>query len=972
MQENKVEEIKIGDKIRIGERIGEVIKITQRNETYIFKVAFPEDSPKDFVAPPTKIEKIYSPLEKLQSATFSSLYDFDLHFESIRLSLAYNYDHLLSLSFTRTNLEPYQVEAVHKVLNAYKHRFLIADDVGLGKTIEAGIVLKELSLRGFAKRILVVVPASLRFQWHRELKERFDENFIIYDSSYINSLKQSLPKDVNVWEVHSKIITSLDYAKREDVLVELERAKWDVIIFDEAHKLSASKYGNEIKRSQRYKLAQDLQDKTESLLLLTATPHKGDSFAFYTLLSLINPYIFENENKIISSRLNEIMIRRGKDGIFDSEGKPVFKPRQVTTVPVIYTEKEKELYESVTFYVQEYFNLAKAEKNRAVGFAMVLLQKRMVSSIAAIRSSLKNRLVNLLTNPVSLTKEEEIRLRDYLEDPDSIDDWEKERLEKKIETISLQTTPEGLKEEISVLQGLVTLSDKIDIDSKGETLLQFVKGILEKDPQEKILIFTEYRDTLNYLKNLLKDYNPLVIHGGMNMNERKEAEEYFKSPSFNILIGTEAAGEGINLQFCHIMVNYDLPWNPNRIDQRIGRLHRYGQKRDVKVYNLFVTDTREGIILARLMEKVSLIEKELGGKISEIVGFILEGMDIQNLIMEAISENKPPEVSIKNLEQAIEDRKKAYETIEKFFLMDLRKFDLEETLKVIKKSEQKSASEQEIERFVRAFLNRLNGKIEPTRKKLVYRITTPKEILKEGIKEEYDAITFSKKVAKDIGEKVEFIAFGHPLLEAIIEYCKDKNHKFGGRTTVKLTNKFQQAGLICNFLLGFDDATGKTIFEEILPVFVSIAGKTYILSPKDIPEFLESPFDIYQNKIENIKDKIFQLYEKAYKIALEKAKEFCGDVQKKKSREIKIKKVDVQKFFSSRIEEEQKKIEGYQQRLKLGEEMEIAIRSSKKKIDDLELEFNRTLQKLEEEEIVIERDPELLSVALIIPENEPL
>jgi SNF2 family DNA or RNA helicase len=207
---------------------------------------------------------------------------------------------------------------------------------------------------------------------------------------------------------------------------------------------------------------------------------------------------------------------------------------------------------------------------------------------------------------IPLSKEEETRLRDYFEDPDSMDDWEKERFERRLEVLTLPTTPEGFKKEISLLKTLVKISEEILIDSKGEALVKFIKGVLEKDPKGKILVFTEYLDTLNYIVRILKDegYNPLIIHGEMDMGSRRKAEELFSSPAFNLMVATDAAGEGINLQFCHIMVNYDLPWNPTRIDQRIGRLHRYGQKRDVKVHNLFVTDTREGQILARLIRRL--------------------------------------------------------------------------------------------------------------------------------------------------------------------------------------------------------------------------------------------------------------------------------------------------------------------------------------------------------------------------------
>jgi superfamily II DNA or RNA helicase len=964
--------IKIGDKVRIGDRIGEVIRIDNRGSSTIIKAAFEEGPAKDFVCPPTKIEKILSPIEQVQNNKFDSPIVFDLHYEANRLSLAYAYDHLLSLSFTRTNLEPYQVDAVYKTLNTYKHRILLADDVGLGKTIETGMILKELSLRGFANRVLIIVPAPLRFQWQRELRERFDESFIIYDSSYLETIKESLPKDANAWETNPKIITSLDLAKREEVLNELERVAWDVIVFDEAHKLSVTKYGNKIERSLRFRLAQALYDKTDSILLLTATPHRGDPFAFYTLLTLIDPYIFENENKIASEKLNTIMIRRGKDGIVNAEGKPVFRPREVVTIPITYSKKEIELYDAVTGYVQEFYNLAKSQKNRAVGFAMVLLQKRMVSSIAAIRSSLKNRLTNLMKGYIPLSKEEETRLRDYFEDPDSMDDWEKGRFERRLEILALPSTPEGLKKEIAFLKALVEISEGISIDSKAEALVKFIKGILEKDPKEKILVFTEYIDTLNYIIGILKDqgYNPLIIHGEMDMHTRREAEELFRTPAFNLMVATDAAGEGINLQFCHIMVNHDLPWNPTRIDQRIGRLHRYGQKRDVKVHNLFVTDTREGQILARLMQKVAIIEKHLGGKISEIVGFVLEGINLQDLIMRAVAENKPVEATAQDIERAIDERRIAFDTIEKAFLIDLKRFDLEETLKVIERSKERSATEEEIERFVRSFFNLFNGKLESAKKKFVYRLTPPKEILREGMKERYEAVTFSKEVAKDLGEEVQFLAFGHPLLESIIDYCRDKSYRFGGRATIKYTDKFDKDGFLFTFLLAFDDATSKTINEDILPVYATLDGDIHFPGSRLIAVLNNDIPDKFHQELDKFVSKVEALYDKAYESALQKAKGLCSSVQIRKSREIKIKREDAKKFFDNKIKEEEERIKDYRLRQSLGEDMAIAIRGLERRIEDLKAELKKALDRFEEEELVIERNPELFSVAIIIAKDK--
>ena len=689
------------------------------------------------------------------------------------------------------------------------------------------------------------------------------------------------------------------------------------------------------------------------------------------LISLVDPYIFENETNISSPKLDSIMIRRGKDGLRDENGNPVFRPRRVLTLPVHFTDTEKGLYDAVTNYVRDIYNAAKFQNNRAVGFAMVLFQKRMVSSIEAIKQSLKNRLSNLIKGEVtSLTKEEEIRLTDYLEDPDSMDDWEREKFEKKLEVLTLPVTPEALKAEIAILKILIETAEKIKVDSKAERLLEFVKGIL-KDPQEKVLIFTEYRDTLKYLVDLLEreGFNPVIIHGGMSMGERREAEELFRSGGIRIMVATDAAGEGINLQFCHIMINYDLPWNPNRIDQRIGRLHRYGQKRDVKVHNLFVSNTREGQILGRLFQKISIIERELGGKVSDIVGVVLEGVKLDEIIMNALAENKPVEVTSKDIEKAIEDRKYAYQKIESSFLMNLKKFDVEGTLKVIKESKDRSASERDIENFVRTFCNSLGGRIEPTRKKEIYRLYPQKDILSKEVREKYEKITFSKELAKTLGsEQTEFLAFGHPLLEAIIDYAKDKTWTFGGRVTVKVLKGIRNPGLLFNFIMKFMDGTGRLLSEEILPLFIDSEEKVRQLNPRKIVNFPNlSAEPISSPLIQNLIAKSDQFFEKVKDFAIEKAKVYCSKVQKRKDREIKIKTEDATRYFEIRLKEEKRRISEYKTDLFKGKDMEIAIRAAERRLHDLNTQYKKVLDNLEEEGVVIEEMPELISCAVILP-----
>lgn len=969
--------INVGDKVRVGAQVGEVTKIEQFGESTQYRIYF-SDGLRSIFSPPTEIEKINSPVEMIKNLQFDEAHRFDLLTEATRLSLAYEYDHLLSLSSTRTFLEPYQVEAVYKVLSAFKQRFLIADDVGLGKTIEGGMIMKELIARGRGNRILITVPASLQLQWKNEMYERFDENFMIYNSAFVNSLKDSLPKDANVWEHHNKIITSLDYAKQENVKAELRRTTWNLIVFDEAHKLSNPK---ESGKTQRYKLGESIKDQADNLLLLTATPHNGDSFAFYSIIRLIDPYIFKDPESISPDKLQRVMIRRGKKGIKDSEGKPVFKDRIVKSVPIEYSKKEQELYEAVTEYVKHEYNLAQKQGNRAYGFAMIILQKRMASSICAITKSLKNRLEKILGKVHTELNEDEIRiLRRYHEGTEGneqfgmedFDPVEIEWLERKLETMTLDKTPEEFQIEIDKLKELIKLAEETDVDTKAETVINFIVETLKKNPKEKILVFTEYKDTLNYLNEKIKGkrIETAIIHGDIKVGqERKAQEDKFKDPNINVMVATEAAGEGINLQFCHIMINNDLPWNPNRIDQRIGRLHRYLQKKDVYVYNLVTTTTREGKIFLRLIEKINIIEKQLGGSISNILGTLLRDVNLEALIMEALSKEKPVEVSLKDVEEATQRGLDAYSKMDEKLLMSFKKFDLDSIMKVIEKSREKTVSEKDIENFVNLFFNSFGGLIEKTRYKDMYRLTVPKVLVNEQVGKVYEKVTFLKEVAKaNYPSDVEFIAFGHPLLTNMIGFCKKRDDYFGGGTTVKVVDK-GISGILFNFILKYLDAKGTIISENFLPVFVDKNRKP----TSDLSNLILKTDKPIANLVQKEKDYLTSKTNDLERIALdyanESSRQHIKNIKEKRDREVRIKKEDIEKYFGARLTLEKKRLTEYMKKGVAGEDMKIAIRGRESVIKELETEHEKALNNLEQEQNIYAEAPALLNTCLVLQHN---
>ncbi|MEJ5165840.1 MAG: helicase-related protein, partial [Thermoanaerobaculia bacterium] len=570
-----------------------------------------------------------------------------LALETIRYRYASLYDPLLAMNISKVDPLPHQIEAVYGYLLKLNNiRYLIADDPGAGKTIIAGLIIKELKLRRIIKRILIVVPGHLKDQWRRELKERFKEDFLIVDRNIFESYYK-----LNIFEKTNQIITSMDFAKREDVLKILASTEFDLIIVDEAHKMSAFKYGEKISKSERYKLGEVLSKISHHLLFLTATPHRGDPENFRLFLDLLMPGFFATDEMLeesIENKDNPLFLRRMKEDLKDFEGKPLFLPRYIKTVTFdlgTSSQKEKELYNELSRYVENQYNLAESkDRKRNVGFALIILQRRLASSTYALLKSLerrKKRLEELLSNPEKGQKDN----FDFKEIEEIEDMSEEERLKKEAEweVLSAAETKEELLEEIHTIDKLIEKAKyiaeneyEIKLSKLRESLQELSKKVKEKE-KRKILIFTESKDTLEWLKrNIIKwGYSVTEIHGGMDLRDRVAAESIFKNEK-EVMVATEAAGEGINLQFCNLMINYDIPWNPNRLEQRMGRIHRYGQTREVFIHNLVASDTREGKVLLKLFDKIEEIKRALGSdKVFDVLGEIIEGKKFTQAITDA-------------------------------------------------------------------------------------------------------------------------------------------------------------------------------------------------------------------------------------------------------------------------------------------------------------------------------------------------
>ena len=579
-----------------------------------------------------------------------------LGLQAYMLGIAYEFDPYFGLSISRVDPLPHQLEAVYEhLLKLPTVRFLLADDAGAGKTIMAGLLIRELKLRGLVERVLVVCPANLAFQWQREMREKFDERFLVLKGSDIRD-----QFGVNQWLEQKQVVTSLDLAKRTEILPSLRQARWDLVIIDEAHRMSAR---DETHRSQRYRLGEMLRDSSDNILLLTATPHRGDPENFTLFLQLLDRDVYADVTSIreaMDRQRAPFYLRRTKEAMVyfpertdDGEwaAKPVFTKRIPTTATFKIDGDELALYQNVTRMVKSQSRRAvehgDTPRARAVGFLMSLYQRRLASSTRAMRKSLENRARRLAEG---LAQAEEIASKappglPDLEELEEMEDAERERLERTLEAITLAGNAEQVNDEIAELGRLAKDAKAVE-DSGGEEKLAHLRLLMQEqgffdDAERRLLLFTEFKDTLNYLKEHLERWGFTVgsIHGGMRAGSRDEvgtrlhAEQQFRDGAIQVLVATEAAGEGINLQCCNILFNYDIPWNPNRLEQRMGRIHRYGQRHDCLIFNFVAGNTVEGRVLGRLLEKLQEIRNALDNDaVFNVVGEVLPSAQVERVL----------------------------------------------------------------------------------------------------------------------------------------------------------------------------------------------------------------------------------------------------------------------------------------------------------------------------------------------------
>jgi len=974
---------------------GEIISGPMWTEPVLVKFSEHQDGYIQIIGATTKsnqhIDQLIplSDLSNIQSDTGVSYFTHEawkvfLALEAIRYRHASLYDPLLAMNVSKVDPLPHQIEAVYgHALKRPRIRFLIADDPGAGKTIMAGLIIKELKLRQLVRRILIVTPGHLKDQWRRELKDRFDEIFEVVDRTRFDALYGT-----NVWEKENQIITSIDFAKKDDIIQTLAAVRFDLIIVDEAHKMSAYRYGEKIDKSDRYQLGEKLSDITNHMIFLTATPHKGDPENFRLFLDLLEPGFFATNEMVqesIKNKDNPLFIRRIKEDLKDFEGRPLFLPRHVKTVPFDLGKLspiEKELYNDLSRYVENQYNRALSkDKKRNVAFALVILQRRLASSTYALLKSLerrKKRLEELLSNSAQqLNGKWDTPDPEEMEEMSEQDRWEKEA---EWETLSVAETREELLKEIQTLEALIKSASEIirneqeiKLKKLKESLSELRSKVTEKN-ERKILIFTESRDTLEYLEKKIKEWGYLVntIHGLMKLEDRIKAESVFKNDT-EILIATEAAGEGINLQFCNLMINYDIPWNPNRLEQRMGRIHRYGQIHEVFVHNLVAEDTREGRVLTALFNKIEEIRKALGNdKVFDVLGEIIDSRQFSQAILDAAVNAKNIDEILKSIEIQVDEeyiaqvRENLGETLASRYIDYTRIKDLAQ-----KAREYRLIPEYTQNFFIKAF-EKSGGRVKKLQQSALDIENIPFEIRKiadnEAFKKcfgsilrRYPEATFDKEFLK-INKTAEFVSFGHPLFEAILQWVEDTFFHTLSRGALFYDPDGKLNGYILFYEGEIKDGTGAVAGKRLLSIYLDEDNNAKTVPPSIIWDLAEennppkSPLSGIESMRENI-NKVANRTLEAYKAELYKERKRQAEIKQRYG-------VNSLEYLIIKLDEE---LIGLEERKAKGENVDLVIRNKQERKAEYEKALGELKNLIEKEQSLTMSAPKFLGIIQVRP-----
>jgi superfamily II DNA or RNA helicase len=726
---------------------------------------------------------------------------FRLGVEARRIDIAFAYE-MAGVAVSNIQPLPHQLEAVYDCfLREPRLRFLLADDPGAGKTIMAGLYMKELILRRAGDRILVVTPANLRPQWIRELAERFQLDFVQLGAGQFDA---SLTE--NPWDQHDHVVVSRDFLRTDRARQAFDAADkdWDLAVVDEAHgfTIAVDAKGLISRKSERYKAAEAVARRSYRLILMTATPHSGRDYSLWALLRLLDLDAWGDRCPPKVEVPGQYFRKVSKEIMWDMAGNKLFKDRHPQRVEYEITGRELELYDQVTDFVAGKLREIRGERSKTTaGFALTTMQRRVASSTRAIRRTLQRRLDRIekaLADPAAYLRSRKAFQESVLADAEDFEDLDENARWQAEEAALEEWLPDTVAElgaERDALQPLLALAQEVE-DSRSERklteLLDVVNSLgLREDRSRQLLIFTEHKDTLDYLvENLAKDFEVAQIHGQMKLPERIEQERYFRETA-QIMVATEAAGEGINLQFCHLMVNYDIPWNPNRLEQRMGRIHRIGQTDDVYIFNLVATNTREGYVLSVLLQKMENMGVALGDKVFDVVGQAI-GTNLREVLEAVIAEEITKEEAAESFGGAGVDpatRARAEELLESALARNHLDWEAERDRAA--RAEERRLPPSYFERFFADAITYAGGKITRRLDPGTWRVDRTPNVLvarsraASGLRQiapEYKRLTFDKSIATRprISEDeaslpaAELCGPGHPLFDALVSYVIER------------------------------------------------------------------------------------------------------------------------------------------------------------------------------------------------------
>ncbi|MFH0970171.1 MAG: helicase-related protein [Candidatus Diapherotrites archaeon] len=942
---------------------------------------------------------------------------FRLASEARRIKLAYLFDPLLAIHTSKIRPLPHQITAVYdNMLHRQPLHFLLADDPGAGKTIMAGLLIKELMVREDVKRCLIVVPGGLVEQWQDELFEKFHLEFEIVSRDRIENSRTGNP-----FSELDLVLARLDQLSRFEDLKEKVCAKdWDLIIVDEAHKMAAHFYGNKLEATKRYQLGEKLREHTRHLLLMTATPHNGKNEDFQLFMALLDKDRFEGrprgEGDVINA--SDMMRRMDKESILTFEEKKLFPERFAYSKDFQLSPEEGLLYKHVTEYVREEFNRAelKGEKKKnVVGFALTILQRRLASSPEAIYQSIKRRKEKLQKRLHELYQIREGKIEEkkdsfYEFSQEDIEDFEdnpnieSEEMEERLvdQATASETIPE-FEKEIATLEKLE--KDALALrnsqkDSKWGALRDLLENNKEmfdaKGFRRKLIIFTEHRNTLTYLENRIrkligKPEAVIVIHGGVKRGQRKYAQDKFtQDENVSILVATDAAGEGINLQRANLMINYDLPWNPNRIEQRFGRIHRINQTEVCFLWNLFASETREGDVWATLFNKLEEQQKALGGRVFDVLGKVFREKSLKELLLESVRYGEDPKrkIELQREVKGVLDIENIRKVMKENAIGEtsLSLSDIQAIREDMERANARKLQPHFIASFFIKAFTQFGGTISEKEKnrfeiRYVPAIIRQKDKLKANkIQTKYERVCFDKELANLEGKPIaEFLCPGHALFDSTLELVLEKYAGLlrQGSVLIDTSGKLSEPALLYYLEHEIDDerelSGGQHQVVSKQMQFIYLTKSNQILSAGYAPYLDCRPLKqnekmgdvLMQAWIKNNPEKTVVDFALANIVPneLSKIQLRRNEIVEKTIKAVQDRLTKEINYWDNRANElKQKELEG---RAPAGLNSGMA----RQKADEMHQRMKRRLSELEKERRLINKPPFIVGGALIVPET---